>query len=70
MFAHIFQLGTCGFKDCMKYSCAVQMALPGYSWISVVVQGLNQNYMKAESQPVKQTPQNNPILFKGAGPLA
>lgn len=54
----------------MKHSCAVQMALPGYSWISVVVQGLNQNYMKAESQPVKQTPQNNPILFKGAGPLA
>lgn len=45
------------------------MALPGYSWIPVVVQGLNQNYTKAESQPMKQTPQNNPILFKEAGPL-
>lgn len=45
------------------------MALPGYSWTPVVVQGLNQNYLKAEPQPVKQTPQNNPILFKECGPL-
>lgn len=38
--------------------------------VPVVVQGLNQNYREAESQPVKQTPQNKFIWFKESiGPL-
>lgn len=64
MLAHIFQIGTAGLKDCVKYWCALQMALPGYSWTPVLVQGWDQNYVKAEPQPVKQTAQNNPISFK------
>lgn len=45
------------------------MVLLSYYWIPVVVQGLNQNYMKSESQDAKRTPESNPILFKEADPL-
>jgi len=53
MFAHIFQFGTRGFKSCMKYLHIVQMVLLSYYWIPVVVQGLNRNYTKSESQGAK-----------------
>lgn len=59
-----FQFGTCGFKNRMKYLCIVQTALLSYYWIPVLVQGLNQNYTKSESQDAKWTLENNPILFK------
>lgn len=64
-----FQFGTCGFKNCMKYLCIVQVVLLSYYWIPVLVQGLNQNYTKSESQDAKWTLENNPILFKKADPL-